>query len=592
MWKKVFQSITDSRLRNRFTLFFIVLAAVPVLILGGITLYLIDLSHRYDVSSLELQLLDQKIEEIEKFFTDTLGVLQLQVSTDQSYIEASDQLFILQGLLAENRAFEEVSFVNLNGLETEKIARFQKETMEPFYVSSLDKFREAASGKNFVGSVYDTLSGPFLSLASPVRNRNGDIIQVLSAEIDIREIVQSIEFSRLGASGYVALIDTNGSLIASGNRVGVARGSDMSRYERVARALAGEIFDALGEQDIYESPFGGVPVIGAAKRIPSLNWALMAEWPLQDANAILNNVRNQVLVFTLFSIVAVILLAPLFANRLIRPIQKLKAGTLDIEKGNFEKRLEIKTGDELEELGSAFNNMAEGLKKLQELREEFVFIAAHELRAPVTVIKGYISMVLEGDTGPIRQKMKSFLVQVQHANERLLQLVEDLLEVARSEAGKIVIEVGPVDIRKPILATVQEVEQLAKEKSIGVNYQAPEAPHVLGNEGRIKEIMVNLVGNAIKYTASHGHVWIFHEMREKELVTNVKDDGYGIPQEAQSKIFGKFYRVESPETRDVTGTGLGLFIVKQLVEKMHGKIWFESEKAKGTTFSFSLPIAS
>ena len=131
-----------------------------------------------------------------------------------------------------------------------------------------------------------------------------------------------------------------------------------------------------------------------------------------------------------------------------------------------------------------------------------------------------------------------------------------------------------------------------RKKTISLTNDAGDLPHVLADARRVKDVMVNLVGNSIKYTPEKGRVRVFHELRDKELITHIEDTGYGIPREAQSKIFEKFYRVQSPETRDVTGTGLGLFIVKQLVEKMHGTIWFTSVQGKGTTFSFSLPMVS
>jgi len=232
-------------------------------------------------------------------------------------------------------------------------------------------------------------------------------------------------------------------------------------------------------------------------------------------------------------------------------------------------------------------------EELVRIKDQFVFIAAHELRTPVTVIKGYASMALEEGAGAANEKVTKYLKGVEQANERLLQLVEDLLEVARSEAGKIVIRVQPVDIRKPIVATVEELKQLAKKKSISLDYQSPQnLPDVLADEDRVREVAMNLINNAIKYTPSNGHVWVSHEIREKEVVTSVKDDGFGIPKEDQEKLFKKFYRVRTEQTQSIEGTGLGLFIVKELVEKMGGKIWVESEEGKGSTFSFSLPVST
>ena len=583
-----------SRLRDKFLLFFILLACIPVLALGGTILYLLDLAHRRDVSNLELQMIDQKEDEISKFFADTLGTLELRVESAQALenqaSQPSWQERLVKGIFEANDVFQEISFIGLDGRETAKYSLFDPRA-QLLYVADLPKFQEARSGKNFIGEVYHTLSGPMLTLAAPVRVGE-QVIQVLSAEVSLSRLTKALETTRLGQTGYVALFGRNGVFISDRTREGIRPGFNGSQWDRISQALSGTVFTGLDQKDRYESIFGTGSVVGALKRLPEIGWVVAVEWPIKEADEVLRNVRNQVMMMTLASIVAVLLIAPLFAARLVRPIRELEMSTKEVEKGNLQTKVAIQTHDELEDLGNAFNTMVQGLKRLQELKEEFVFVAAHELRTPVTVIKGYASMLLEGDAGPLTKKVKSFLSQVEQANQRLLQLVEDLLEVARSEAGRLSIEVKDIDIRDPIQSTVGELALLAKKKTITLNYELHETSHVLADEGRVKEIMVNLVGNSIKYTPEKGRVRVFHEVREKELVTHVEDNGYGIPQEAQSKIFEKFYRVESPETRDITGTGLGLFIVKQLVEKMHGTIWLKSEHGKGTTFSFSLPIVS
>lgn len=589
MFPNFFQKITASRLRNKFILFFIILASVPVLVLGIVNLYLLDLSHRQDVSALELQLIDQKIEEIKKFFADTLGILELRVGfTQKSEIEISQQQFLLTGLLEENRAFEEVSFIDLHGKETAKQERGKQE-IELLDVSRLPQFMATVGGKNFIGDVVYTLSGPLITLAAPVRNRNGDIIQVLSAVVNLSQIARSMETARLGASGYALLFDRDGVLISNRETASVPAGSDLSHLERVKRVLKGEILDALDYQDRYLSFFSRISVVGAGKKIPQIGWGIIVEWPIQDADAIIRDLRDEVARLTFFAILSVLLLAPFFASRLTRPIKILERGAAAIEQGDFEKLVDIKTQDELEELGAAFNRMSQGLKRLQELKNEFVFIAAHELRTPVTAIKGYLSMVREGSAGPFTEKLKQYIDPVFQANDRLIQLVNDILEIARSEAGKIKIEVGPCDLRESVRAILTEVKPLADQKRIAVSYEElKDLPEVIADTSRVKEVIMNLVSNAIKYNREGGQVKIYHEKAGDKVLIHVEDNGLGIPPEEQKRIFEKFFRAGS--VKDIEGTGLGLFITKELVEKMGGKIWFISEEGKGTRFSLSLPL--
>ncbi len=590
--ESILKLIVGSRLRNRFALFAILLSVAPVLALGAISLLLINLSHRQDVSQLELQMIDQKIEEIEKFFADTTGILEIRVGFEQkSEIELSQQEFLLEGLLQENKAFEEVSLINLAGIETAKQIRFKKEA-DLLDLSQLEKFKQTVMGKNFIGNVYYTLSGPMITLAAPVRNRNNDIIQVASAEVNLSGITRLVEKARLGTVGYAVLVDRDGSVVAHGSNAKIIPGTDLARLSRVSAVLGGATLDALGEKDRYKSFFGKIDVVGAAKKVSSVGWAVLVEWPLNDADALMKDIRSEVAVLVLFSILTVLVFAPFFAGRLIQPIRILEQGAAEIAQGNFENEVVVKTGDELEDLGFAFNKMSKGLKRLKELREEFVFIAAHDLSAPVTGIKGYISMLFEKEAEGLSPKARDYLTQVRWGVDRLAQLAQDLLVVARSEAGKISIKVLPIGIADIIKAGIAEVEPQARAKQISLEYiTAKSAAKVLADGERIKEVVVNLLTNAVKYTQEKGGIKIFHEVDGENLITHVQDNGIGIPTAAQKEIFQKFYRAPSHKAQGVEGTGLGLFIVKQLVEKMGGKVWFESEEGKGSTFSFSLRLA-
>lgn len=288
-----------------------------------------------------------------------------------------------------------------------------------------------------------------------------------------------------------------------------------------------------------------------------------------------------IIIFILFLVVKMFI---------INPINQIKIGIGEIEKGNFSKKVSIQTRDELSEVGNAFNRMADGLKRLEELRNEFVFIAAHELRTPVTAIRGYVSLVLEDAETALNKEVMELLDKVRQASERLNNLVDDLLEIARSEAGRLEIKVTPIDIKDPVRVALSEVKVLADQKSIALVYDPPSVlPHIMADATRLKEVMVNVVGNAIKYTPGTGTVTISHEIHDNELVTRIQDTGIGMSGEAQKRLFEKFYRVQTEKTRNIQGTGLGLFIVKEIIEKMGGRIWVASEENRGSTFSFSLP---
>lgn len=544
-----------SRLRNRFIFFFIILAVVPVLVLGGVSLALLNQSHREDVRILQNQLLDQKVQEIEKFLADTVGVLDLKVSLEEDApISPADQAFLLEGILGAHDAFREVSFVTLEGRESAVRVRGE-DPRDRIDVSGSAYFQQAKAGESYTAFSADE-RGPLLVAASPVRNRKGTIIQVLAGRVRLDEITSSVREARLGEEGFVSLADTSGTLIASG--------------------------DPQGERNI-----GNAYV--ASRAVSGPGWVLRSAWPARDADAIIHIVRVQVVLVLAFSILAVLLVAPFLAHRLVAPIRDLQRAAAAIERGDFEKEVDVRTGDELEDLGAAFNSMREGLKRLRELQNEFVFVATHELRAPVTAIRWYLEDALPmAEGGSVREVLE----KINAANVRLERLVQDLLEIARAEAGKLTIDVAPCDMAASVKQVLEEMEPDARQRGVSLSYREIEGTcAVMADEIRLKEILANLVSNAVKYNKEGGSVEIFHERKDGVLATHVRDTGLGIPSKDQRRIFEKFFRVEGKDRRDVPGTGLGLFITKQLAERMGGRIWFESREGEGATFSFELPVA-
>lgn len=585
-------------LRNRFIFSFIVFAVIPIFFLGGVALYVIDLSHRRDVSSLELQLIAQKEEAINKFFADTMGMLELRLGSNEEQQEkiadessSNKELdTLLENIMDTNPAFEEISLISKGQFrEILKKSRSQN-NMELWRVDRLPQYDLVKEGgQNYISDVYHTLSGPMVTMSAPVYNFDGAVVGVFAAEVNLGFIVKSIETARLGTSGYLILLDSKGLLIAAGGQSEHTPGADLSGFDRVKRIVSGEPADGLQARDRYRSLLDGTSVVGAAITTSKTGWILMAEWPLNDADALMQEIRNQIVVMAVVSILAVLLFAPVFASRLTKPIRQLEKSASEIESGNFEYKVSIKTKDELEELGQAFNSMTAGLKRLQELRNEFVFIAAHELRTPVTAIKGYLSMIVEDKNIKLPDLTLKFINTIWQANERLVQLVNDILEIARSEAGRLKVEVQPIDLKASVRAILEEIKPLSDERKISLNHEEKELPVVMGDEARVKEVMMNFVSNAIKYNRDGGWVKISYDVLPEFVAISIADNGFGLSEEDQKHLFEKFFRSEAEEFKKVQGTGLGLFITKELVERMGGRVACRSAKGKGTAFTFTLP---
>lgn len=277
---------------------------------------------------------------------------------------------------------------------------------------------------------------------------------------------------------------------------------------------------------------------------------------------------------------------------ILRPLHKFKEGAKEIDNKNLDTRITVNTNDEFHLLAHLFNRMAQSMKRLEELKNEFIFIAAHELRNPITAIRGHIYLAGKNENDGLSPEKKGYLEQMDKSMQHLAQIITDFLEIVKSDTGRTVIEVTAIDIEEPIKMVIAELLPLAQEKSLTLTYESVGAmPLAIGNTERIKEVIMNLVNNAIKYTPNGGKITVAHEVEKNQLITNVQDNGFGISPADQKRLFEKFFRVKNEKTAAIKGTGLGLFIVKEIVEKMNGHIWVQSEPDKGSTFSFSLALA-
>jgi len=233
-------------------------------------------------------------------------------------------------------------------------------------------------------------------------------------------------------------------------------------------------------------------------------------------------------------------------------------------------------------------------KMIERMKTEFVSLAAHQLRTPLSAIKWTLRMLLDGDLGSITTEQKEFIEKTYNSNEKMIVLINDLLDVTRIEEGRFLYKPILVDIESLVQSVINSYKDEIERKKIKFEFKKPEEklPEVKIDVEKVRFVIENLFDNSIRYTYAGGTVTIFlkYNKENKEIEFSIRDTGMGIPKDQQKRIFTKFFRGANIIKVDTEGTGLGLFIAKNIIESHGGRIWFESEEGKGTIFYFTLPV--
>lgn len=235
----------------------------------------------------------------------------------------------------------------------------------------------------------------------------------------------------------------------------------------------------------------------------------------------------------------------------------------------------------------------EKLKKLDSAKSEFISIASHQLRTPLTVIKGYVSMIMEGNFGPVPENIVNSLNKVYDSNERLIVLVENLLNISRIESGNLQYAFRETDLEELAISAIDELSDVAKKRNNHFVYKPPakKLPGIIVDSEKIRYVIMNLLDNAVKYSEK-SEILVKIEVEKDKLVFSVADEGIGMSDEEISNLFKKFYRGAESPLIHTEGVGLGLYVSKQIIESHQGRIWAKSEgRKKGTIFYFALPIS-
>lgn len=229
--------------------------------------------------------------------------------------------------------------------------------------------------------------------------------------------------------------------------------------------------------------------------------------------------------------------------------------------------------------------------EVDKAKTEFVSLASHQLRSPLSTINWYVEMLLSGDAGEVNENQKKYLEETYKASKRMVGLVNALLNVSRLELGTFVVEPEPVNIVEVAKACLKELKsQILEKKLVITEKYDPGIPSIQADPKLLTIVFQNLLSNSVKYTSLGGKIDLTVGKEKDVILITVADTGIGIPEHQQDKIFTRLFRADNVKQVDPNGTGLGLYIVKEIIDYSRGKIWFESEENKGTTFYVQLPI--
>ena len=618
-------------IRNKILFLFILISIIPLALFAVLGGYFINLAQNHSIAQLESQLIGQKEKEIEKFFTDIHSLFKIQIAlpiASLGSVPEDQREFLLKEIAASNRNIEKLSFLEYdsvyadkleNGMELNKLENgiFSAELSNQ---NNSPQFQVALKGDSYFGSVYQKGNDFLMTVAAPVKNKDGILIGIMSGEISLRPIIQSINNAMLGSSGYLLLADDRGVVWARPSQL---KESGFGSNVFVLSVLGGEYGGVAGQIQEYQSTFGDL-VMASGKRLNNVGWALIAEWPKNDAYAIVYSIINQGIIYLILIFGIAVIAALLFATRITKPIKILDQGAKIIGHGDFAHRIQIQSKDELQDLAERFNEMAKNLKDIGELREtqarmeglskslekekelsqikdKFIATASHQLRTPVSVIRWLAESMRSAVAQNKMAIVESQLDDLYKNMESLALVIGDILTIAELGIGYQPAFLMEFSLKKEAEEAIGRFRKEAEEKNISLNFKPSDEKDdykISASLLNIRRAMEHLLANAVTYTKKDGNILVELSRAENKIEFSVKDDGIGVLPEDQKLIFGEFARGKNSVEMKNVGTGLGLFIVKTIIEGHKGEIGVESPavwkkdsvKSKlGSRFYFFLP---
>lgn len=363
----------------------------------------------------------------------------------------------------------------------------------------------------------------------------------------------------------------------------------------VMKKTLGGLYNTTGDLDGMLSNLHfivGAPVISAGKTVGAI---FVTQPVIEGLTPYVAGIFRMFFTAVLFALALAFVLDYFVSYRLTKPLREMSAAAKQYASGDFSNRISIKKSklfshNEIDELIQAFNSMAQALATLEMSRRNFVANVSHELKTPMTTIGGFIDGILDGTIE--KEKEMQYLKTVSDEVKRLSRLVTGMLNMSKIEAGELDIKPQKFDISEMIFRTLLSFEQIIDRKHIEIKgLETMESNPLNADKDMINQVVYNLIDNAVKFTPEGGYIEVSSKSDSEKIIVRIRNSGKGIPGEETDKIFERFYKVDKSRSYDIKGAGMGLYIVKTIIELHGGQIIARSKEGEYTEFIFQIPLA-
>ncbi|MCE1245213.1 MAG: response regulator [Firmicutes bacterium] len=521
--------------------------------------------------------------------------------------------------------FTEVEYYDKNGVLKVSVKKADEtgsvEVIPIAGRAALDQKMQAEAvkkGKTVSSVYYDHTGRPMVDVVIAAKGENGEISGFLSGKLELEQIRKQVRGLYTDKHSYAFIVDSEGKLILHPGSTRLRKDYEWSAVPPV-KAMIEKNWSIEDYKLLSYINSEGISVIGIGAIIPGTGWGLVLERQHIEVFSEIMKFFWISLAVSMVILLIFVLISYRFIKNMLSPYDRLFEGVEAITGGNLEYRLDLKTGDEVQDLAEAFDRMTQSLSQhsdevnrvmeelkakkkeleitnlhLQEasrLKSEFLANMSHELRTPMNTIIGYTSIMIDGIYGELSSKQESSLKKIYQNARNLSHLIDDILDLSKIDAGKMPL----FKERFTISQVVSEIEQYYQpriaEKNLKLIINLIHDPEIETDRSKVKQVLDHLISNAVKFT-QNGTITVSTEKTEMEdyLRISVIDTGIGIESDSLDRIFEEFRQLDGSFTREYGGTGLGLSIVKKILNMLNAKITVKSKVGEGSIFNLFLPL--